>query len=235
MSISALYRHSLTLLLPNHCFLCDEPCSESLCTPCLQALPALTSCCSTCALPLASDGLCGECQRQKPSFDGCICPYSYQEQIPALINQFKHQRHIALGKLLAQTLAVKLRATQAADELASSVLVPVPMHWRGLLSRGFNQAEVIAQELSKRLNLPLARAIRKKANTRHQQNLKRKQRLNNSRNLFVARTETAKKRILLVDDVMTTGATAEAISAVLKQAGAEQVIVVALARTPKNR
>jgi len=149
-----------------------------------------------------------------------------------LINQFKHHAQRQLGELLASRLGDLL---QRQGSWENSVLLPVPLHWRGLLKRGYNQTDVIAQQLAKQLQIPVMQGLRKQLNTQHQQELNRQQRLRNSRELYAVTRDVSEADILLVDDVMTTGATLEAISAALKQAGAKRIQVCALARTPKYR
>ncbi len=228
-------KHSQDLLLPNHCFLCAAPSHQALCSDCINDLPALEQCCQRCALPLESGSLCGECQRQSPSFDYCISPFRYEGQIPSLINSFKHRGHISLGEYLAMRLYSSLCARGLNHALCGAAVVAVPLHWKGQLRRGFNQAEVIAHALGKALDLPVVRALSKKANTQHQQGLKRQQRLRNSRDVYSVSKPLVYQKVLLIDDVVTTGATIEAISALLREAGARELAVGALARTPKQR
>jgi ComF family protein len=116
------------------------------------------------------------------------------------------------------------------------MLVPVPAHWRRRLWRGFDQAEVLARELSRRTGIPAVRALRRKRHTDPQAGLTRRQRRENIRGCFqTAAPEAVRgRRVLLIDDVLTTGATVNAAAAALKQAGAAHVAVFTLARADRG-
>lgn len=217
-------------ILPNYCVLCDSPSAHPLCNFCVSNLPIIEHCCERCALPLPADAeLCGECLQRPPAFDSAISVFSYQAQIPWLINQFKHRRQHAIGKQLTRACVNALPSNADYDQI-----IPVPLHWARLLQRGFNQAERIAMPVAQHLQRPLVRAVRKTRLSKHQQNLTRKQRLANAKLNFEVCRDVDQQRILLVDDVMTTGATLESISTLLRRAGAAEITVLTLARTPKQ-
>jgi len=221
----------LDTLLPNHCYLCDHPSSLPLCKDCSEELPTIGIACKVCALPMvaSSEYLCGECLKKNPTFDRVYSPLNYSGQVPTLINRFKHRGHIQTGKQLSEYLLQT--CIHAADR--PDALVAVPLHWRHQLMRGFNQAEVIAKYLAKRLDIPLIHPLRKVAATRHQQQLNRRQRMVNNQHAFKLKHTVDYSHLAIVDDVMTTGATAETLSAIFKRNGVQKVSVYALARTPK--
>lgn len=198
-------------------------------------LPRLGEHCQRCALPLQTAAeFCGECLQRWPAFDACRVAFPYAPPVGQLISQFKHHRNLTFGAALTRVLASQLR-----DELKRSqdsrpdFVSPVPLNWRRLLWRGFNQAHFIAAHLAADLKLPLRNCAKRVKPTTQQQSLSRKQRLRNLRQVFVVDASlVAGKHIALVDDVVTTGATAEALSRGLKKAGAARVDVWALARTP---
>lgn len=231
MHIAQWLGYSLDLLLPNHCFLCSSPCARTLCDNCWNDLPRPSTRCPRCALPQHSDNLCGECLRKTPSFDRTISGFNYDGLIPQLINQFKHRGHHRLGVALSHTLGLNLQAMQIKPDL----LVAVPLHWRNQLRRGYNQAEIIAGALSTQLSLPRAYPLSRQPGTLHQQQLSRKQRQINIRRSFSSSHPLEGKHLGLVDDVMTTGATVDEISHLLKHQGASEISVLVLARTPKQR
>ncbi len=116
------------------------------------------------------------------------------------------------------------------------LVVPVPLHWRKSLERGFNQSELLARELARRRNLPLAKALRRKRAGSVQASLSLAERRRNVAGVFEVRSkrDIQNKRILLIDDVMTTGATASACATVLKRAGAKSVTLLTVARVDRR-
>ncbi|WP_083607962.1 ComF family protein [Teredinibacter haidensis] len=230
LTYNKIINKALDLLLPNHCYLCDQTCSQTLCAQCRADLPLSQSDhCHICALPLPSQGICGECQKRKPSFDKCVTAYAYSGHIPTLINDFKHREQHAVGRQLTTQLAVQLSQIQDIPD----ALLAVPLHWKNQLKRGFNQADVIARELGKRLQIPVKYLVTKQQASHHQQQLTRRQRLANNLQAFRCESQLAIRHIALIDDVVTTGATAEIISRLLKKEGVTKVTLCALARTPK--
>ncbi|HWQ55631.1 MAG TPA: ComF family protein [Bryobacteraceae bacterium] len=116
------------------------------------------------------------------------------------------------------------------------LVVPVPLHWRRRWSRGFNQSELLAQDMARRCGIPVQNIVRRTRATDVQAGLSNSRRRRNVADAFrvKAREAVAGRRILLVDDVMTTGATASACAAVLKRAGAKSVALLALARVDRR-
>lgn len=221
------------------CLLCDEAVDGAtpLCMACETELPWLGDHCQTCALPLPASGLtCGQCLKQPPAFEQVIAPWTYSFPIDTLITRFKHSANWPFGHLLAELVAQALQHRFADDLPRPDLLVPVPLATRRLRQRGFNQAAMLARWLGTRLDLPCdERLLLRTQDTSAQQVLNANERRNNLRNAFaLAPGATLKGRHLaLVDDVLTTGATAQALARVLMDAGAARVDVYCLARTPK--
>jgi ComF family protein len=138
-------------------------------------------------------------------------------------------------KPLAATLTTYLERALAVDE-AFDAVVPVPLHWRKKWSRGFNQSELLARHMAGRRKLPLLNALRRRKTTAAQAGLSSAGRRRNVAGAFVARkaANVSGKRILLIDDVMTTGATASACATALKRAGAKSVSLLTLARVDRR-
>lgn len=230
----------LWLRLPRTCLLCsataDHP-NLAICVACEADLPWLESRCSCCALPLPSTGLhCGECQRRQPAFNHVQAPWRYHFPIDALITRFKHQAQWPLGHLLTQLLAEHLRYSFGEGLSRPELLLPVPLAKQRQRLRGFNQAQMISQWLSRQLSIAYSpNALVRSLNTPPQQGLDAKQRRRNLRQAFsLPKPELiAGKHVALVDDVLTTGATADTLAQLLLRAGAKQVDVYCLARTPK--
>lgn len=203
--------------------------------------------CLGCGRPLAGDEslhLCIACRaRLRPAPAGSALPgaepaalrilslWRYEPPLDAVILALKFRRLDYLGRHLAHELAAAFggRLEEAAD-----LVVPVPLHWTRRVARGFDQAERIAVPLAARLGLPVARSLSRRRATPAQAKLGRAARLGNLADAFrVGRAGgVAGRRILLVDDVATTGATLEAAAGALRDAGAAEVCALTVARTP---
>lgn len=228
-------------VIPRTCFLCGETSpaqgNSALCLGCDEDLPRLLNGCRQCGLPL-SDGtlpgdqrLCGQCLQREPRYDRCFAPFLYQAPISNLILQFKNQSGMSQGRILCSLFLNSL--SQANFPEKPDIIIPTPLHWRRQLFRGFNQAAFIAAKIALELQLPLVHAIKRSKFTPKQQNLNRKERIRNYRQVFTCDKKIVwGKTVALIDDVVTTGATAEAMSDSLKKAGAKRVLVWAIARTP---
>ena len=219
-----------TRLLPGQdCSLCAAPTGERIvCAACSSALPRLACACDRCAIALQAAGVCGECLRHAPSFDAALAAFEYRFPLDRLIQRFKYSGDLAIGKWLALELAARVR-----DDERPDLLVAPPLALSRLRERGFNQAVVLAKTVGERLGIRHApAALSKVRETAPQPGLGRKSRLSNLRDAFGCNLRLAGEHVALVDDVMTTGATAEALARVLKSAGAARVSVWAIARTP---
>ena len=221
------------------CLLCDEPAEQPypLCSACEQALPWLDEQCRRCALPLPIDGLlCGGCSRRPPAFSRVIAPWHYGFPIDTLVSRFKHNSQWPLGRLLAQLLSHSLMHHYAEGLPRPDRLLPVPLARRRLRQRGFNQAAMLARWLAGQLRLPCdERLLQRVRDTPAQQALGARARQRNLRQAFALAPgcELDGLHLALVDDVLTTGATAQAIARLLRQAGARRVDIYCLARTPR--
>ena len=221
------------------CLLCDEPADGTvpICTACETELPWLGDHCETCALPLPAAGLtCGQCQQHPPAFERVIVPWTYSFPLDSLITRFKHNAKWPFGHLLAELLGQFLQHRFENDLPIPELLLPVPLATRRLRQRGFNQAAMLARWLSVSLNIPCdERLLVRKQDTGSQQGLNAQARKRNLRNAFALSPDATVKgrHLALVDDVLTTGATAQALARLLMDAGAARVDVYCLARTPK--
>ena len=170
---------------------------------------------------------CNSCIEWNINVDKARSAYDYEEPIDELIKSFKYN-----GKrYLAEVFSEKLKSIYVSEFMACDVIVCVPMTNERLKSRGYNQAEVLAEELSKRINVPFCNdAIKKTRETPRQANLTKKERRNNlSKSFTVYKKYVVDKHVLLVDDVLTTGATADILSQLLKKKGALSVTVLTIA------
>lgn len=221
------------------CLLCGgaaEQAALPLCAGCDDDLPWLAGHCAICALPLPVSGLtCGQCLRRAPAFHRVEAPLRYGFPVDALVTRFKHQANAPLGRLLSRLLERHLLHAYEEGLLRPDRLIPVPLSHRRERQRGFNQAQLLAQWLAAPLGLPVDnRLVRRTQDTPAQQGLDAATRKRNLRSAFTlaSGTEVEGLHLALVDDVLTTGATAERIARLLRRAGARRVDVYCLARTP---
>jgi ComF family protein len=219
--------------------LCAEPAEENIpiCMACETELPWLGDHCQTCALPLPGTGLtCGQCLKQPPAFERVAAPWAYSFPLDTLITRFKHSAKWPFGRLLADLLAQYLQHRFDEDLNRPDALVPVPLATKRLRQRGFNQAAMLARWLGGHLDIPCDETLLLRTqDTSAQQDLNAEARKKNLRNAFalIPGAQIKGRHLALVDDVLTTGATAQALARLLMDAGAARVDVYCLARTPK--
>jgi ComF family protein len=180
---------------------------------------------------LDSEGRCALCRSGLRAFDAAYSFGSYGGTLRELIHLLKYSKM----RPLAKPLGGLLLRTMPRDEAFDSI-VPVPLHWRREWERGFNQSEVLALELSRTTGLPVHRSLRRVKSTAAQAGLSNSGRRRNVAQAFLCRRADAVKgkRILLVDDVMTTGSTATACARALKSAGAARVSLLTVARADRR-
>lgn len=231
-----------TVLLAARCRLCNELLTSLLpmpvCEACLGRVRPLEllAWCRRCQKPLSlaaretsPDSLCGPCRAGETRVDLLRSFGAYDAELRELVVLLKYHGVRALARPMGGWLAL---AMEHYPELkAAEVIVPVPLHWRQRRARGFNQALLLARALGRWTGLPVqGRWLRRVKNTRSQTGLTVRQREENVRGAFQVRKKLDKRRILLIDDVCTTGATLNASGGALKRAGAEAVYGLTLAR-----
>ena len=173
-------------------------------------------------------GACGICQREPPSFDCAAVAGPYEGSLRRAIHLFKYDRMTPLVRPLGLHLAEAAAAFSDFD-----AIVPAPLYWSRRWDRGFNQADLLAREVSRRTGIRVDRSLLRTRSTPPQAGLSAAERRRNVRGAFRAAGGGAGirgKRLIVVDDVMTTGATLEACARALKRAGAGEVAVLTLAR-----
>ena len=234
-SLSLRWLNQLRHCLPARCLLCEQSDDHGgglLCPACLLDLPTNSIYCFQCALPLATPGLCPNCLSAAPAFFKAVAPYIYQPPLAGLINQWKHQGDSRPLNTLVTALTEQLMSQYQHAEWPE-LLLPVPLPWRRRLVRGFNQTEQIARQLSSRLKLPYdSHLLHASAGVHSQQGLNRQQRQRNLEGRFRLKGKVEAGHVALIDDVMTTGATAACLAKLLQNAGVKRVDVWLIARTP---
>ncbi len=212
------------------CALCLAPAgSELLCAACSDGLARAGPACVRCAARLdpAVPG-CPDCRRADFAFDAAVARFEYRFPLDRLVQRFKYAGDLAVGSWLARALAERVEREPRVDR----IVVP-PLSRTRLRERGFNQALEIARVVGDRLRVPVAReAILRTRETQAQAGLGREARRKNVRDAFACAAAFDRARVAIVDDVLTTGATADAIARALKSAGAGFVAVWTLARAP---
>ncbi|MFP1680150.1 ComF family protein [Alloalcanivorax sp. C16-2] len=217
--------------LISQCVLCGRLAESGLCRHChleLECHCALSGPLCRCALPgpgLEPGALCGRCLDRPPPFTASYCAWVYGFPLDRLLNAYKHQ-----GRLTVERALETLTRAQPLPWPEADLICPLPAHWRRRWWRGFDQAERLAVALGRRWRRPVVPLLTRTRATHHQQGSGRAERVRNLRHAFRADSHARGRRVLLVDDVMTTGASARAAARALGEAGAKEVRVWALAR-----
>lgn len=218
-------------LLPQDCLLCAAPSGrDALCAACAHSLPRLTiERCPVCALPAPGANVCGACLNKSPHFEATQAVFRYEFPLDSLIQSLKYAHRLAGADFLGKAL-LELPTPRRPD-----LIVPVPLSAARLAQRGFNQAVAIARPLARALGVPIELGgIRRRRDTAPQTGLPWKERAKNIRAAFDCEIDLAGKGVLLVDDVMTTGATLNELAKTLKTHGAAWVENRVVARALKS-
>jgi ComF family protein len=235
-SLRSLGRGLLHLVYPGLCHVCGRdlpPPAPPFCDPCRTVLTTdkgdiCPRCAATVGPHTASSSGCSLCRHQTFAFERAVRLGTY-DRLRDLVVRLKHHSGEILGELVGE-----LWADTTGQELRSlgvDGLVPVPLHWWRRWSRGYNQSAALCVGLSARLGLPIvASALRRIRNTPRQSGLSPTERRGNLHNAFRGTASARGRSLLLVDDVLTTGTTADEAARALRQAGAVKVVVAALAR-----
>jgi ComF family protein len=218
-------------LLPLRCRVCSQPGGQGidLCGACLEGAWPNPSACPLCALPLlaaSGEHSCGRCARRPLPLDACHAGWLYGAPVDVLVRRYKFEQDLAAGAVLAG-----LMLRRRPDWLEGQVLVPVPLHPRRLRQRGFDQGRELVRLLARGTGLVRADVLQRVVDTGPQSQLDERRRRANLRGAFAA-TRAVPAQVVLVDDVMTTGATLAAAASALRKAGVRQVRAWVAARTP---
>lgn len=216
--------------LPLRCLVCANPGNDGLdlCAACYAELPWNDHACPLCALPLPPDEpakVCGACLTGPPRQAGAAATFLYVPLIDRLVLRFKFHQDLAAGRLLSQLML------HAVPDFAQHPLLPMPLHGRRLRERGYDQARELARPLARELRLPLWTGLCRSRATLAQSTLDADARRQNLKGAFAVRA-TPPARLILVDDVMTTGATLDAAVRALRRSGLQEAMLWVCARAP---
>jgi len=226
-------RSIVDIMYPNRCWCCDRLMAKNdpgFCALCEHTVIEQPHCCARCGAPIESSDQqtiprCGPCQyKPNKALAYCWWAMEYGGAIQKAIQKMKFGRQWTLAVELAQLMQPHPQQQQLILEW--DAVVPVPMHWRTRMVRGFNQSTMLARAIASRLHIPvLIGSLNKHRHTARQTTLSAKQRTTNLAGVFsINKPDTiAKKRLLLVDDVVTTGTTIQACARTLKAANARSV------------
>ena len=237
-AVVAVAKRLLDVALPPRCLSCGATVTGDggLCAECWETVPFLSApYCSCCGYPfdvaIGEDVLCGPCLRKRPLFDRARAAFAYDEESRRMVIDYKHRDRTDMAPALARwMMQAGARLIAEAD-----VITPVPLHWSRLVARRFNQSAELARRIARESGTDYAPdLLRRRRRTPSQTGLAARDRARNVKGAFrLGRAGVAAitgKRILLVDDVLTTGATVSACAGVLKWAGASAVDVLTAAR-----
>jgi competence protein ComFC len=241
--VQTAFHAFFSLFFPDDCRVCGRPLQAvtriPLCRECLLPPEPFRAeyFCASCrtpflnAFPLDSEGRCALCRQDLRGFDAAYCFGSYQGLLREWLHLYKYGRVKTMGRLLDELLSAALPRDERFD-----AIVPVPLHWRRRWQRGFNQSELLASGIARRSGVPVIAALRRVRHTATQTGLSNTSRRRNVAGAFEVRRRrpVAGKRILLIDDVMTTGSTVASCAAALRRAGALRIVVLTVARADRR-
>jgi len=219
---------ALDLLFPRWCVGCGRE-GDFICSACLESLPKIIPpLCPRCGLPQPNGTLCPSCLSWSAEIDGIRAPFRFEGVVRQAIHELKYRNLRAMAGLLARLLDEYLLA----NPIPADVLVPVPLHPRRLRERGYNQSRLLAGELGKLAGLPVLDncLVRKLYSLPQARTSSLGERRSNVAGAFACRYNLDGERVLLIDDVATSGATLDACARALKSAGAASVWGLVLAR-----
>lgn len=241
-TVKPFIKAALDFIFPPLCHICRSFIPDAgqihICTDCRENLPRVVSpLCLLCGIPFVASGddhTCGRCLTEPPYFESARAQLLYEGPARDLIHHFKYNHKTHLRRPLA-LLALEGQGDYISGK-APEILIPVPLHSSRLRSRGFNQAVLLGELFSSGMALPmLVDGLSRTRPTRPQIDLSAEERRNNVKGAFAVNRPAAVtgKRILLLDDVVTTGSTVNECARVLKKAGAAAITVITIARTAR--
>lgn len=232
----AIAKRAVNAMFPPRCAICDEcvtPERRGICTVCAKALRPLTEpSCLRCGRPLkraeAEEEYCIDCMSREHLFDRCFSVFAYRD-VARSVYRFKYMKRQEYASFYAEAFARHFR--DEIPRLCTNALIPVPLSESREWERGYNQAELFARALGKRLGIPVRTdLIERVRDTKPQKCLDYYERRNNLKNAFIVKkNDVSLKSVAIVDDIYTTGSTADELSYLLKRIGVRTVNVFTVA------
>lgn len=226
------FKHMLkSSFFPQTCLLCSASKGEGfgICKNCLDDLPHHTSCCPQCGLLSFEGQLCGACIASPPDFDATKAAFTYEYPISQVLQQYKYNQQLFLAETFAELMLQKIQAQNI------DLIIPMPLHPNRLQERGFNQSLEVSRIIGKHLNIRVnSQAVSRIKLSPPQASLPLKERVRNMKGPFICNEDLSVMRIALIDDVMTTGASLNALAKAVKAKGAAHVECWLIARTLAN-
>ena len=237
--IKQKFKQLIELFLPARCLMCELSSNGKLiCAHCQRALLETRACCQRCGLALdICLPFCGDCLKKAHLFEQLHALGSYQPPYSQMVKKLKYTKQLLYGELLGELLTDSILQNLSAQQISAvDYLLPVPLHTQKQRYRGFNQTQIIAQVVAKRLNTPLLlEGVERHINTTPQEGLtlyNRKKNLNRAFSISPAvQQEIAGAYIVIIDDVVTTGATVNSLCHTLLKAGAQRIDIWCCCRT----
>lgn len=218
-------------LFPSRCLICssDDGVAEGVCRHCCsQVRPILEPTCDVCGNSIGTPGVCIKCRDNPPTYDRMISVCRFEGLLKDIIHGFKYHQATVYKRFLARLIYNRIKHE---ERIATDILTFVPLHWSRMIRRGYNQSALIARELSGYMQMDMRYGVLYKTRkTPSQVGLPKKERWRNLKSAFSARGVEGKS-VMVVDDVITTGRTAQETARALKDAGAGRVIFVSVGRT----
>jgi competence protein ComFC len=235
--LNILYQTVVNLCYPPFCVSCRTSLDQGLlCRDCLESAARIAApFCQVCSRPytgeMGAPFSCPDCEDHPPAFDCVATRYQANSIVRDLIHRFKYSGEFHLRQLLANWLEEALSDPRISQE-PFDALVPVPLHATRIRERGYDQIAALVEVVAKRSHRPVWSCLRRSRYTESQTRFSRKERLQNLRNAFELRkgSSVLGKRLLLVDDVLTTGSTLDECARILKAHGAKSVRAITVAR-----
>lgn len=235
--VKFFFKNCLDLILPHCCLACGREVKQGgfVCQQCFTEIDFITEpCCSICGIPFDyadHNSICLDCMQNKPDFDLARAVFLYEGVARKMALAFKYADKIEAVSYFSQLM---INAGSIFFKNKIDYIIPVPIHRYKLILRKYNQSALLAREIAKKTGIQISYdALIRNKNTKPQAMFHKKERFNNIKNVFkVNRTEIIKNQnLLLIDDVLTTGATVSECAKIMKAGGAEKVYVLSLART----
>ena len=226
------------MVLPYRCILCSCRTGRlmDLCADCERELPLNLDACPRCAQPVdkVEDAVCGACLKKAPRYTTAYSPFRYSYPVDHMIRALKYGNDLAQARVLGGLLA--RGCTRLATAGSIDMILPVPLSQYRYVQRGYNQARELGRWLQRELHVPLrCDLLLRTRHTQEQARLARRERRRNVRGAFTVTQPVQGARLVLLDDVITTGCTANEAARVLRKAGASEVHLWAVARASLGR